>query len=55
MAKGKGIWKRGESLNLRNALKISLVYLRPSANNFEKILSKDLQKQAKWCKYGPKC
>jgi hypothetical protein len=40
MAKGKAFEKGGESLNLRNALKISFLFLRPYANNFEKILSK---------------
>jgi hypothetical protein len=38
MAKGKAFEKRGESLSLRNALKISFLFLRPYANNFENIL-----------------
>jgi hypothetical protein len=40
MAKGKVFEKEGESLKLRNAVKISFLFLRPYANNFEKILSK---------------
>jgi hypothetical protein len=40
MAKGKKFEKGGESLNLRNALKISFLFFRPYANNFENFLSK---------------
>jgi hypothetical protein len=32
----KIIWKKEKSLNLRNALKISFLYLGPYPNNFEK-------------------
>jgi hypothetical protein len=44
----------GESLNLRNALKISFLCLRPYANNFEKILSKVCKNRYMWCKCGLK-
>jgi hypothetical protein len=44
MAKGKAFEKGGESLNLRNALKILFLYLRPYANKFENILSKVCKK-----------
>jgi hypothetical protein len=50
----KSIWIRGESLNLRNALKISFLYLKPYANNYEKILSKVCKNHCMWCKCGPK-
>jgi hypothetical protein len=50
----KSIWKKGKSLNLRNALKISFLYLGPYANNFEKDFIKSLQKPShvvqKWSK-----
>jgi hypothetical protein len=50
----KSIWKKGKSLNLRNAIKISFLYLRPYANNFEKYFIKSLQKSShvvqKWSK-----
>jgi hypothetical protein len=35
MAKGKAFEKWGGYLNLRNALKISFLFLRQYANNFE--------------------
>jgi hypothetical protein len=50
----ENIWKRGESLNLRNDLKISFLYLRPYTNNFEMILSKVCKNHHMWCKCGPK-
>jgi hypothetical protein len=53
MAKGKAFEKGGESLNLRNALKISFLFLRPYANNFENILSKVCKNHYMWCKCGP--
>jgi hypothetical protein len=50
----KSIWKKGKSLNLRNALKTSFLYLGPYANNFEKDFIKSLQKPShvvlKWSK-----
>jgi hypothetical protein len=54
MAKGKAFRKREESLNLRNSLKMPFLFLRPYANNFEKILSKVCKNHYMWCKCGPK-
>jgi hypothetical protein len=45
---GAFIWPKGKHL------KILFLQLRPIANELEKILSKYLQNQAKWCKCGPK-
>jgi hypothetical protein len=54
LAKRKA-FEKGENLsNLEMLLKICFLYLRPNANEFEKMLSKDWQNQAKWCKCGPK-
>jgi hypothetical protein len=36
-------------------LEIIFLYHWLIANEFEKTFPKDLQKQAKWCKCGPKC
>jgi hypothetical protein len=48
--------KKGETLSkLENALEIIFLYLWLIAKEFENTFLKDLQKQAKWCKCGPKC
>jgi hypothetical protein len=50
MAKGKAFEKGGKSLNLRNALKISFLFLMPYANNLEKILSIVCENHYMWSK-----
>jgi hypothetical protein len=48
--------KNGEELSkLENAFEIIFLYHWLIANEFEKTFPKDLQKQGKWCKCGPKC
>jgi hypothetical protein len=49
--------KQGEKISnlenaFRNLIHIPFDYLQ---KDFEKIFQKDLQKQNKWCKRGPKC
>jgi hypothetical protein len=56
LSKGKAFEKGGEFFkNLKMLLEIILLYHWLIAKEFEKIFTKDLQKQAKWCKCGPKC
>jgi hypothetical protein len=55
LVKGKTFETGGEILNLeknasRNLIHIPLTICKRILKNFEK----DLQKQNKWCKYGPK-
>jgi hypothetical protein len=46
---------KGENLSkLENAFKNYILYHWLIAKEFEKTFPKDLQKQAKWCKCGPK-
>jgi hypothetical protein len=52
----KSIWNRGRNFQiLKMLLAILLIHLWLFAEDFEKIFQKDLQKQNKWCKRGPKC
>jgi hypothetical protein len=47
--------KKGENLSkLKNDFGNYIIILWLLAKEFEKTLPKDLQKQAKWCKCGPK-
>jgi hypothetical protein len=47
--------KKGENLSkLKNTFVNYILILWLIAKEFEKTLLKDLQKQAKWCKCGPK-
>jgi hypothetical protein len=56
LVKGKAFETRGEFSNLENA-SCNLIHipLTICKKAFEKIFQKDLQKQNKWCKCGPKC
>jgi hypothetical protein len=54
LAKGKAFEKGKNLSNLKMLLKNYILYLRLIAKEFEKNFPKDLQKQAKWCKCGPK-
>jgi hypothetical protein len=56
LVKGKAFEIGGGISNLKNA-SCNLVHipLTISKKTFEKIFQKDLQKQNKWCKCGPKC
>jgi hypothetical protein len=52
----KIIWKRERIYqNLKMPLEIIFLYHWLIAKELEKTFSKYLQKQAKWCKCGPKC
>jgi hypothetical protein len=52
----KSIWNRGRNFQiLKMLLAITFLYLWLFAKDFENIFQKDLQKQNKWCKCGPKC
>jgi hypothetical protein len=51
----KRIWKRWRIFqNLKMPLEIIFLYHWLIAKEFKKTFPKDLQKQAKWCKCGPK-
>jgi hypothetical protein len=56
LAKGKSIQNRGRIFkNLKMPFEIIFLYHWLFAKEFERTFPKDLQKQAKWCKRGPKC
>jgi hypothetical protein len=56
LAKGKAFETGGKfSKNVKMLLEIIFLYHWLIAKEFEKTFPKDLQKQAKWCKCGPKC
>jgi hypothetical protein len=56
LVKGKAFEIGGEISNLKNAsCNIIPIPLTICKKDFEKIFQKDLQKQNKWCKCGPKC
>jgi hypothetical protein len=49
-------FKQGEKFQiLKMLLKILFIYLCHLQKDFEKTFQKNLQKQNKWCKRGPKC
>jgi hypothetical protein len=56
LVKGKAFKTGGEIQILKNASR-NLIHipLTICEKDFEKIFQKDLQKQNKWCKSGPKC
>jgi hypothetical protein len=56
LVKGKAFETRGEISKLENA-SCNLIHipLTICKKTFEKTFQKDLQKQNKWCKCGPKC
>jgi hypothetical protein len=52
----KSIWNRGRIFkNFKMLLEIIFSYHWQISKEFEKTSPKDLQKQAMWCKCGPKC
>jgi hypothetical protein len=52
----KSIWNRRRIFKILKMLfEIILLYHWLFAKEFEKTFIKDLQKQPKWCKCGPKC
>jgi hypothetical protein len=56
LAKGKAFETGGEIFKILKMLfKIIFLYHWLFAKGFEKTFPKDLQKQPKWCKCGPKC
>jgi hypothetical protein len=56
LVKGKAFETGGEISNLEKCFLQSYSYTFDYLQkDFQKIFQKDLQKQNKWCKYGPKC